>query len=115
MLLTATGPWLVWPITLIANIVHAYLYKNVTRSTYQEFDSNGIFLGVKYSYIVVKNFLFFLYNLIIVFISFETLFPIYEWYQLLAGLAAKKPYRRPTPEEVEAGDVFDDPFGLWTI
>ena len=94
VLITATGPWFAWPITLIANITHAVLYRNTDR-TYQEFDGD-YFVSIKYSYIVVKNLLFFLYNLIMVFISFETFFPIYEWYQILASLAVKVPYRRPT-------------------
>ena len=59
-----------------------------------------------YSFIVVKSFLFFLYNLLIVFLALETLFPIYSWYLTLAGLAAKKPYTRPTAEEVANNDRF---------
>ena len=87
-LLTALGPWLVWPITLIANIVHAVLYNDQLQS-YWDFELDGTYVGIWYSYIVVKNLLFFIYNLIIVFISFETFFPIYEWYFTLAGLAVK--------------------------
>ena len=110
-LLTALGPWVAWPITWIAYIVHAVLYRNTVKS-YQEFNSNGYYIGIKYSYIVVKTLLFFIYNLIIVFVSFESFFPIYEWYQILAGLAVKVPYRRPTKKEVEANDTFDDGFSL---
>ena len=114
-LLTALGPWLVWPITLIGNIVHAVLFKDTLQS-YWDFELDGTYVGIWYSYIVVKNLLFFLYNLIIVFISFETFFPIYEWYYTLAGLAVKAPYKRPTPEEVAANDVLtltrDFPFDI---
>ena len=110
-LLTALGPWIAWPITWIAYIAHAVLYRNSVTS-YQEFSTDGYYIGIKYSYIVVKTLLFFIYNLIIVFVSFESFFPIYEWYHTLAGLAAKVPYRRPTKEEVEANDTFDDGFSL---
>ena len=102
-LFTALGPWIIWPITLIANIAHATLYRNSVTS-YQEFEDDGTYIGVNYSWIVVKNLLFFIYNLIIVFISFETFFPIYEWWQTLANLAVKVPYNRPTAAEVESND-----------
>ena len=65
-LLTALGPWLAWPITLIANIVHATLYKS-SNTTYMVLQADGTYKGTKDSYIVVKNLLFFIYNIIIVF------------------------------------------------
>ena len=61
----------------------------------------------------VKLFLFFLYNLIVGFFGMETLFNIYDWWQVIAKLAVKVPYTRPTEEEValadelEVVDVFD--------
>ena len=103
-LYSAVGPWFIWPLTLIANIVHAVLFKD-SKDSYKNYDEETkIYLGTNVSYIVVKNFLFFLYNLIVVFISFETLFPIYEWWQTLANLAVKVPYVRPTEKEVAAAD-----------
>ena len=103
-LYSAAGPWLIWPLTLIANIVHAILFKD-SNDTYKIYDADTkTYLGTNISYIVVKNFLFFLYNLVVVFISIETLFPIYEWWQTLANLAVKVPYVRPTEKEVAAAD-----------
>ena len=82
----------VGPGVLIASIVHA----SITPSAYS---TNST------SYIVVKNLLFFIYNLIAFFLGLECVFPIYVWWQTLAGLADKVPYNRPSAEEVASSDT----------
>ena len=81
-LYTTVGPWIIWPLTLLANFVHSALnigkYHDVENATTGVTTSELIYTTD--SYIVVKLFLFFLYNLIMVFVSFECFFPIYEWW-----------------------------------
>ena len=61
----ASVPLFGWPIVLLAYLADSYLY----RSTYSSVN-----------YIVVKFLLFFIYNLVIAFFAFETLFPAYAWW-----------------------------------
>ena len=79
-----------WPILFIAYVAHSYLYRTAYTSE---------------KYIVVKFLLFLIYNLIVAFFAFETLFPTYDWWQTLARLAEKIPYDRPTEADVLAADV----------
>ena len=64
----ALGPWFIWPITWLAYWIHSIV---------------KIYSYSAYSYIAVKQFLFFIYNLSLAFVGFECMFPIYEWYWLL--------------------------------
>ena len=88
-LLSAFGPLLGWPVTLGAYITHAWLYRTAYSSV---------------TYMVVKYLLFLIWNLVIAYFCFETLFPVYGWWQVLARLAEKIPYSRPTEAEVLAAD-----------
>ena len=92
-MIASLGPFVLWPATFVGYLVHAILYVPSYSS---------------YSYMVVKILLFFIYDLVISFMALETLFPIYNWWQILATLADKVPYVRPTPEEVEAADRLEN-------
>ena len=99
-LISVIAPFIVWPMTFIAYLVHSFLYQETYSST---------------SYLVVKVLLFLIYNLLIIFFDYETVFPIYMWWQILAGLADRIPYTRPTEAEVRAVDKLEyddnvDPF-----
>ena len=87
------APFVVWPITFLSYLTHSFLY----TSTY-----------TTASYIVVKALLFLIYNLLVVFFDYETLFPVYDWWQILAQLADRIPYTRPTEEQVRAADTLED-------
>ena len=81
---------LVWPAALGYHIYDA----TVNEANYSSM-----------SYAVVKILLFSFYTIIFWFMFLETLWPMYDWWQILARLANKKPYTRPTEEEVAANDV----------
>ena len=106
-LITAFAPLLGWPITLGFYLVHGWIYWNDPK----------VYVALSpVTYIVVKNLLFLIWNLIVAYFLFETLFPVYGWWQVLARLAEKIPYTRPTEAEVLAADKlptqsFDD-FGF---
>ena len=63
--IAAILPLIVWPVFLILYIIHAY----ISVATYSSV-----------TYIVIKYLLFLIYNLIVAFFCFETLFPVYGWW-----------------------------------
>ena len=85
------GPLALWPLTNFAYFIHSWIYL-------EEVYKND------FSYVAVKLFLFFLYNIGVGFYGLETLFNIYDYWQVIAKLAVKVPYTRPTEEEVEQAD-----------
>mmetsp|Transcript_15816 Transcript_15816/g.18808 ORF Transcript_15816/g.18808 Transcript_15816/m.18808 type:complete len:152 (-) Transcript_15816:260-715(-) len=64
-LFASFAPIFLWPILLVAYVVHAYLNKSKYSST---------------SYMVVKYLLFFIWDLLVAFWAFETIFPMYSWW-----------------------------------
>ena len=86
--IAAAGPFALWPLTWLAYVIF-YLIK-VDEFTF--------------SYISVKLSLIWIYGVSVGFWGFETIFNIYDWWQVLDTLAEKIPYRRPTEEEVAASD-----------
>ena len=80
-MISALGPWIIWPTTLLLNIIHSSWkigkYHDVVNA---EGVTESVLWYSSDSYIVTKILLFFIYNLIMVFVSFECMFPIYEWW-----------------------------------
>ena len=101
-LISVIAPFIFWPLTFIGYLIHSFMYQATYSST---------------SYIVVKILLFLIYNLVVIFFDYETVFPIYMWWQILAGLADRIPYTRPTEAEVRAVDKleYDDDFDPFVV
>ena len=95
------GPLVWWPFYWLVYVVY-YLVK---IDTYD------------FTYISIKIFLMGLYGILTGFIGLETLFNIYDWWQVLNFLAEQVPYNRPTVEEVEAADrvIGNDPINIFDV
>ena len=58
-----------------------------------------------FNYAAIKIILMFIYEIVMFFVAYECVAPIFAWWQILAQLADKIPYDRPSVAEVEAADV----------
>lgn len=72
-----------------------YRYRSYNRDT----------LTRTYGYIVAKLVIFFFYSGIWIWVAFELIFPIYDWWWTLGRLADFIPYTRPTEQQVLDADV----------